>query len=303
MVNRIKNVKENFDIFYNLKYKKNEYFIKGKEVGYKERLLPIWKFNTLEVEKLQDYILPPTDCEERHVISIIHDFALTRFHPNNINNKEFWNESRSVFPYFSVTCAESKSIKEVNRHTNTIPERAGFIEILNTFINTYPQKLNFLEIGFGYGNIFEKYKNSFNYIGIDYIIPKFLKHHKNFIEIDKSGIPEYLLNENLFDIVYSVNVLQHCSQKDRFEYIKQAYDALKTGGYFFMTVNLLTPSNKNEPCWSFKDKNGRCYTHFLNQFTEVDTETELIEGFKSIGFKIKKAMMGGYNFAGFVLQK
>ena len=129
-----------------------------------------------------------------------------------------------------------------------------------------------------------------------------MKKYKNFIEIDKSGIPDYLLDENYFNIIYSVNVLQHCSQKDRFDYFKQGYSALKPGGHFLFSCFLMTKQNENEAYWGVKDSKGRGYTHFFNQLTEVDTDMELLECISKVGFKAVGGTLVGNNFS-MIMQK
>jgi cyclopropane fatty-acyl-phospholipid synthase-like methyltransferase len=112
-----------------------------------------------------------------------------------------------------------------------------------------------------------------------------LKKHKNLIEIDESGIPDYLRDEQYFDFIYSVNVLQHCSQKDRFEYFAQAYNALKPGGQFIFSCNIMTKANEKEPYWGIKDKSGRGYLHFFNQLTEIEFDYELDKYLVQLGYQ------------------
>jgi SAM-dependent methyltransferase len=257
-----------FNYFKDLSYKKNEYFVKNKYCKKDDNgnyiQIPMICTNTFIFEDL--VIVQNTLSKDRVCLILKHE-GIQRFHPNKINNKKFWIKSKEYFPKLSVCGRPSKNIKEVNQNTNQIPDAIGITDIINKIIDDNPEKLNILEIGFGYGNFFFKMKDKCNYTGIDYTIPKFLKKYKNFIEIDKSGIPDYLYEDlsgnELYDIVYSINVLQHCSQKDRFEYFSQAYKALKTGGYFIFSSNVMTEKNKNSECWGYKDISGRGYTCFL----------------------------------------
>ena len=105
------------------------------------------------------------------------------------------------------------------------------------------------------------------------------------------------------DIIYSVNVLQHCSQKDRFDYIKQGYKKLKKGGYFVGTCFLETKSNSKENCWGYIDEKGRKYCNFFNQLTEVDTELELKNLFYILDFEIIKFNVECINLLSFILKK
>jgi SAM-dependent methyltransferase len=105
-----------------------------------------------------------------------------------------------------------------------------------------------------------------------------------------------------FDVIYSVNVFQHCSQKDRFEYFQQGYDVLKKGGYFLFTEFLMTEENRNNPYWGIIDENGRGYTQFFNQLTECDWDYELYELLNNVGFKPIKCSING-NFCTIIMQK
>jgi len=179
----------------------------------------------------------------------------------------------------------------------------GLLGFLNKFIANSTEKPTILEIGFGYGNLFFEIKDKCNYIGIDYVVHKSLKKYKNFIEINESGIPDYLLNENYVDVLYCVNVLQHCSQKDRFKYFQQGYEALKPGGYFLFTEFIMTEKNKNDICWGVVDESGRGYTHFFNQLTECDWDYELYAELNKIGFEIIESVIGGNSLAMLIRKK
>jgi SAM-dependent methyltransferase len=267
---------ESLDFIKSLSLAKDEY---ASKVPVGEKTIKVYtnSITTLYVEGLGN-------AENENRI-IVNQKAIDRFHPNNIDNKDFWVQCRKRFPKLSVCGQPSKTIDDVNNNTFTIPERLGFIKFIDEQIENSKEKINLLEIGFGYGNMFFKYKDRCNYFGIDYIIPRNLKKYKNFIEIDKSGIPDYLLNENLFDIIYAVNVLQHCSQRDRFNYFRQGYHALKKGGYFIFTANIMTVQNKDENFWGIVDENDRGYTGFFNQLTECDWDYELYAVLDTLGFK------------------
>lgn len=228
--------------------------------------------------------------------------AIKRFHPNIINNKDFWVECRKRFPLLSVSGQNSKNVLEVNKHTLSIPKGNGFLRFINSKITESDEKLNFLEIGFGYGNVFHEIGERCNYYGIDYVIPKNLKKYKNFAEIDKSGIPDYLDAPNFFDIVYSVNVFQHCSQEDRFKYIRQAYDVLKPGGCLMFTEFVKTDENSDKEYWGIVDKNDRGYTHFFNQLTECDWDYELAIVLSELGFKVIHSVANLHHYS-FIVKK
>jgi SAM-dependent methyltransferase len=290
---------ESLDYLKSISYKSNEYYLRGDLIGASKKKMPTIFAHTFMGEGL---VLKQIDLGNNIARSIVAKDAVERFHPNNINNKDFWIECRNKFPLLSVCGRETKSIKQANAATLKFSKDMGLYKYLNQLIDDSPTKLNLLEIGFGYGNLFFEIKDRCNYYGIDYIVHKSLKKYKNFIEIDKSGIPDYLLDEGYFDVVYSVNVLQHCSQKDRFQYFQQAHSALKKGGKFIFTQFLMTEKNKNENYWGLIDENGRGYTHFFNQLTECDWDYELFGELERIGFKPIHGNIGG-NFFLMIIEK
>ncbi len=266
-------------------YKTNEYYMKGNLLGATDKSgNPVKKlltrnFNTFFDENL---VAKREIIEGDNGRDTIKRNAITRFHPNNIDNKDFWLKCRGLFPLLSICGGECKNIDDVNERTFMYSMRIGAFPTLNAIIEKVPGS-NVLEIGCGYGNVFYKIKDKCNYTGIDYVLHKSLKKYGNFIEIDKSGIPDKMINGDL-DVIYSVNVLQHCSQNDRFEYFKQGYNALRKGGFFIFTHFIMTDQNKNDTCWGIVDENGRGYTHFFNQLTECDRDWELHEYLNALGF-------------------
>lgn len=235
---------------------------------------------------------------------LVDDFAVERFHPSKIDNKEFWTYAKQKFPKFSVCGGKSKSIKHCNEQTLGMAKRPGFINFINKKISESSEKLNFFEIGYGHGNIFFEYKDKVNYTGIDYYKITSLKKYKNLLTIDKSGVPdEYAYQFGTYDIVYSVNVLQHCSFNDRWSYIDQASRMLKSGGYFIGSCFLHTEDNKDTNVWSMVDKDGRYYCNFFNQLTEVDTHREFSILADRIGYDAELALIEAVNCFFFILKK
>jgi SAM-dependent methyltransferase len=283
-----------------LTYKTNEYFIKGKFVGLPSQKIETRAINTLFSEGL---IISQKDFGNYQARSVVTKEAITRFHPNNIDNKNFWIQCRKHFPLLSVSGGICKNIKEVNEKTLKLSKDIGAYRFLRKILKEAKEKLNILEIGCGYGGLFNIIKDKCTYYGIDYVIHQSLKKYKkNFIEIDVSGIPDYLQIDNFFDIIYCVNVLQHCSQKDRFEYFKQGHKILKKGGYFIFTVFLMNEENKEDNCWGVIDEKGIGYTHFFNQLTECDWNYELYLYLEEIGFEPIESKIVG-NFAYFTVKK
>lgn len=208
--------------------------------------------------------------------------AIDRFYPNNINNKDFWKLSKQKFPLLSMSGLAQKNIEDVNTATLNTSKMLNLYPTLRYIIEKYDT--NVLEIGYGYGNLFNEIKDECNYVGIDYTKPKELEEYDNLLTIDKSGIPELKDKPN---IIYSCNVFQHCSQKDRFDYIRQSYDILGDSGILMFSCFCMTDENKDdEYMWGLRDENGRGYCVFFNQLTEVDYDYELKDLLNEVGFKI-----------------
>ena len=304
---KLKTFYESIHFFKNSSLKKNEYCLKknvikkfyDSSIFDNVKKVHILGFNTFFNENL---VLSRSKYNNVNARLVLQSEAIDRFHPNNINNKDFWITCRKQFPKLSVCGRECKTIKEANKFTLDISKETGLLDFIKELIKNSKEKPYFFEIGFGYGNIFYELKDITNYYGIDYIIPKNLKKYRNFISINKTGIPDFFIDTEMFDIIYSINVLQHCSQKDRFDYIRQSYSLLKNGGYLIFSLSLMTSENKNLPYWGFIDKSGRGYTNFFNQLTECDYDYELKSLLDEIGFNVidVKEMM---NFYTFIVQK
>lgn len=300
-VNQFESFWQSIEFLRNISQKTNEYYLKRGIIPNTKERIPNRGLNTFLQE---DLILEEIPLDNNRMRSVVKQHAIDRFHPNKINNKDFWVASRMLFPYLSVCGAECKSIKEVNQQTLSMSKDFGLFQMLNELIekNEADEPMNVLEIGCGYGNVFHEVKDKCTYHGIDYIIHKSLQKYKNFIEIDKSGIPDFFIGADILDVVYCVNVLQHCSQQDRFDYIRQASASLKNGGHMIFTMFMMTNANKNEPFWGVLDTQGRGYTQFFNQLTECDWDYEIFKLLAEVNLKVVKASML-YNGASFVVKK
>jgi hypothetical protein len=271
-------------------------------INYKEHDYLVSTHSTL-FQFQKDAVIKEILYNEKKGKHIIKKEIVDRFHPNNIENNKFWSLAKIKLPLFSVCGSFSKNIEDCNQQTYGMAKNLGFIDFIKGIIKENKEKINFFEIGYGHGNLYNHFKYKVNYLGIDYYKNDNLNKYNNLLLIEKSGIPNDLIEDNLQDIIYSVNVLQHCSQKDRFEYLKQSFDKLKVGGYFIGTCFLETEKNKNMYCWGIEDEFGRKYTHFLNQLTEVDTENELKAYIQSLGYKPIKFNVENLNCLSFILQK
>jgi SAM-dependent methyltransferase len=289
--------KDCIDFYYDrLQSKNNEYCIVEPKIS--NTPIPTAS-NLLHYEGLSNKMI---DLDQYHNRMVVNEKAIKRFHPNEINNSEFWRYAKMKFPLFSVCGGDSKSIKDVNKKTLGYSKSTGLYQYLMELIKRSEEKLNVLEIGFGHGNIFNKINKLTNYIGLDFYKIKSLNRHKNLRIIDISGIPDDI-PDNSLDVVYSVNVLQHCSQKDRFDYFKQAYKKLKPGGSFIGSCFIVTEQNSTSPVWGVVDENGRRYCHFFRQLTEVDTGDELQNLTRELTFYPLYTTITGVNHLAFIFLK
>ncbi len=99
---------------------------------------------------------------------------------------------------------------------------------------------NLLEIGFGYGYFIEKLSNNFKCFGIDYS-PKIVEFAKNRFESKKINISQQNIEntnfeDNYFDVIIAVEVIEHLPDSVLNNGIKEVKRILKPGGVFIGSV-------------------------------------------------------------------
>jgi glycerophosphoryl diester phosphodiesterase len=105
-----KTYKDSFRWFDNNTVYNDEYLLKrGKNVITNNGT------STFEQENLVESSF---NYNEKQKCNIVKPIAIERFHPNNIDNKDFWKISKDKFKYISVCGSKSKSFKEVNQLNN-----------------------------------------------------------------------------------------------------------------------------------------------------------------------------------------
>lgn len=301
MEKEINKIEEIFELYDSLRDKNDEYVLNiGENKHHSNNSLFFMQKNIIYKNKTHFYDKKNGRCKV-----VLRNKKLKRFHPNHIDNKKFWTFAKTKYPLLSVCGGKSKNIDDCNKQTLNMANECGVLQyIYNYSLNN--NFFNILEIGYGHGNLFywleEQFGESYQYIGIDYYKNKNLKKLNQFKLIEKSGIPDYVENDSL-DIIYSFNVLQHCSQKDRNDYFTQAYSKLKFNGIFIGGMFIETEENKNESYWGIEDVNGRKYCAFFNQFTEVDNMDEFKNFVCNIGYNIIEINNVINNFYSFVLRK
>lgn len=220
---------------------------------------------------------------------------IMKLSPNKIDNKRFWKTLDDGYKLLAVSGNQVKDEYNANILNMRSAEIQGATKIVSDKINKSlwgdGDSLKILEIGFGFGAFADwshqkigGMRNNIEYYGID--INKRIDKYQNLYETDGWKIPKEI--PRYLDIVYSMNVFQHLSQKQRFNYFKKAYKRLKNDGIMIFSSFIMTEENKNDPCWGLIDENGTGYCHFFNQPTEVDRDTELKEMLEKVGFEIDK---------------
>ena len=217
---------------------------------------------------------------------------IQRFHPDNIDTNIFWEKLIKTFKFSPIIQPNVGGLlpttpEDINKASlSGIHIASGTAPRLLSIIKDSNRTAKILEIGAGYGcipyflekELGEPYQN---YYGIDVNL---LFEHPHLYKCDGKNIPTEIPYG--MDVVYSVNVFQHLSKKQRSSYYRQIFSVLKPGGKFIFSMFIETMQNRYETCWGFKDTKGRNYTQFFGQFTEVDREEELIQELTSVGFEI-----------------
>lgn len=227
---------------------------------------------------------------------IIDKSLVDRLSPDNIDSRVFWKKATELYPLFCICGKKPEEPKEftkekINKINNDLASGSGAIAQLNEYLMDSPKSsFEMLEIGPGYGNICNITKSvktvSINYHAID-VNPLF--NHPRLYQTDGSTIPDEIPNN--LDFVYSINVFQHLSKKQRSAYYKQIFNKLTIGGMFLFSMFVSTETNKDWPVWGIQDKKGRRYVGFFRQFTEVDFYEELKEELESVGFEFNNVSL------------
>jgi SAM-dependent methyltransferase len=211
---------------------------------------------------------------------------IERLSPDNIDSCEFWSLATKNFPLFSIAGGLQKFTTKEEVNNATLQMSAYFGALIPIFEslgnNTNPM---ILEIGVGHGGFHQFLTSSHdkNYYGID-VCP--LYDHPRVYKCDGRNIPNTIPNP--MDMVYSMNVFQHLSKRQRSSYYKQIYLILKTGGFFVFGMFVVTEKNKSWPCWGIRGENDKNYCTFFRQLTEVDSEIEVLCELQDLGFYVEK---------------
>jgi len=209
--------------------------------------------------------------------------------------QKFWQITKEVFPLFSVNLKKDVRTSQLAEYNMFFKVRDYFLDQTDDFL--LKPGATMLEIGCGYGGvgIYSMSRNHTDYYGIDYCLnqPSLLtfkdkENNNRFVEIKKSGIPKELRTRK-YDLIYSSNVFQHITRKQKQQYLNQAAKQLKnTGVLYFDNFNWNKDYSEEitNPCFTTK--------FFLTE-TEVETEQELKEMTQQAGLEIILTNPDPYN--------
>lgn len=269
--------------FYN---EDNEYELKLPDGNFTPTATHCWEslYPKAKIIKLPEQLMP--DGKRTPYRLVVPRDVLNSLSPDNIDNQEFWRIVSKQYKCFAVAGGPktNRTTSDVNNSTFKMAQGLGAIRQLDEkFKNIKNGKM--LEIGYGYGNVafyMQQYNKDVEYYGID-VVDRIIVL-KNLFETNGWDIPEQIPTN--LDVIYSVNVFQHLSQKQRWNYFEKAKKYLKRGGIMIFSSFVMTDENKDDGLWGLVDYHGRGYCHFFNQPTEVDWDHELLGKFNELNFEI-----------------
>lgn len=225
--------------------------------------------NELGIKTFEDYSLYKSTKRELD----LPQEDIDKLSPDTIRSDQFWEwTAQSEFEKDAVTNGVTKeqSIHACNYSNYNIALITGclnYFHIFSQLSNQVVKKFNVLEIGPGYGffkTMCEEFPN-IDYVGVDVYprIPGILK-----IADGDTQLPDEVIAKK-FDLVFSSNVFQHLTPRQRRSYYSQVADVLAPYGIF--SFNTITKSDKG-----FKSGDRRYMCHY-GQYTELQNLSEYIE--------------------------
>lgn len=177
--------------------------------------------------------------------------------PDDINCRDFWKLTQDLFGMDSVcNIADGNKVEnriDSNRTNLSIARHTGMLNLIDDWRQF---KMKVLEYGAGFGSL-KNYIESTTcaeYYGFD-VFPKC----SDISETTEQGyIPAEFVesNKGKFQLVVSTNVMQHVSEKQKLQFIKDAATLLVAGG--MLSFNLPVDTNDASPI-----RYGTLYGQFI----------------------------------------
>lgn len=247
-----------------------------------------------DIDKRKIYIKDwiPSNIKDEN--GYINNDIIDAFNPDNININKYWAECMTHFPLLSINGnPEVTSADKANEHSLKL---AGYTKIIN-YVDSFFEKskkndLTALEIGPGYGGFYLYLAHKYgkfpiyeNYYALDVVKCVDLPIKDRLFIGNGREFPNEIM-KNKYDLIYSSNVFQHLSLKQKEVYFKNAYDCLKRKGIFCFSDFILPAPDKKIEGNSYMDSEGNQYSQFFLQFIRIYEYSVYEELFKKIGFKI-----------------
>lgn len=259
-------------------------------------------FNEEKVPTGRVLIVEEGEGRDEGKVKIISDNLFNRFHADNIDVVDFWKTATDNFPFFSIAgSGDCKTPEQVNYITHSMAKNLGAIAVVDSFMKYHIEKdtnkMNMLEIGCGHGGFYNWFHQTYSeygrYFGLDVV---------RLFDCDTLAIGDgYTIPDTLpakFDFIYSINVFQHLSKKQRQSYFKEVSKKLTDDGIFVFGLYAEDLFNRDsETLWGAATENGDRLVHFLGQFTIAPTVSEIYEELGNVGLYECNLMTDGMNEA------
>ncbi len=201
--------------------------------------------------------------------SELDEFNVDQFRTELLDNNKI-EELKKTYSEEFPSLKETDSSAKWNKHAsvnNTLQNpitKQRISEIAKMTFKYKTDKCNILDFGFGYAGIVEhiKHDKSINYKGID-ISETFVelqsKKYSNFDNILFKKENVFDMNEK-FDLLYTLEVLEHIEPKNLFKILNQLNFLLKDEGIFIVSVplheKLENVTNYCSNCGHLENSNG-----------------------------------------------
>ena len=217
---------------------------------------------------------------------------VARLDPDYLDCNKFWELARlrdrcSILGGSQVE--DNTDVEKINYTNGLLADLIG----CKSYLHIYGHNKDVLEIGCGYGNIYSQYKDSMRYKGIDVV-----KNFDEAILTDGNGIPEELKVPNSFDIVYSCNVFQHISRRQKYNYVIDSHKVLRDEGFLILAFSTFSENHRLK-----NEQKTQSYCYSMGQVIPTVSIEDFTILLQSVGFVIMQTNVRFDGFTCFVCRK